>query len=112
TVRRQVEMYGGEVYASSDGLGLGSELMVRVPLDAEESGSGAPGAERHKSDAPRPSRQVVVIDDNVDAADTLALLLRIEGHEVRVAHSGPEALAILDEFQPQLILLDIGMPGM
>jgi CheY-like chemotaxis protein len=55
---------------------------------------------------------VLVVDDNVDAADSLALLLRIGGHEVRACHDGPAALALVDEFAPDLVLLDIGLPGM
>jgi CheY-like chemotaxis protein len=55
---------------------------------------------------------VLVVDDNVDAADSLAVLLRLQGHEVRVAHSGPAALAMVGDFQPDLVFLDIGMPGM
>jgi CheY-like chemotaxis protein len=54
----------------------------------------------------------VVVDDNIDAADSLATLLRLQGHEVRVAHDGPAALSLLDGYRPDLVFLDLGMPGM
>jgi PAS domain S-box-containing protein len=115
-VRHLVALHGGSVTASSPGPGQGSTFTVRLPLAAAPAldagadvGSGAQaGAEASSSGALR----VLVADDNVDAADTLAYLLRLAGHEVRVAYDGEEALRIGGEFMPALAFLDIGMPRM
>jgi PAS domain S-box-containing protein len=117
-VRRLAEMHGGRVEARSPGLGGGSEFVVRLPeLGSRESGIG----NREKpSDLLSDSRllspdspiRVLVVDDNQDAADSLALLLRLGNHEVRVAYDGPSALNLAREFRPALAFLDIGMPGM
>jgi two-component system CheB/CheR fusion protein len=110
-VRRLVEMHGGAVEAHSAGPGQGSEFVVRLPLSPAgppEQGK-APG--RPSSPEARPLR-VLVVDDNVDGAESLAMLLRLgEGHEARVAHDGPAALAAAGEFRPDVVLLDIGLPG-
>nr|WP_283254139.1 PAS domain-containing protein [Ramlibacter paludis] len=108
-VRGFVELHGGTVEASSAGVGQGSRFIVRLPLLQ----SDAPVAEPRR-DAARPAmlHRVLVVDDNEDAANTLAALMTHEGHEVRVAHSGEEALALAFEFEPEAVLLDIGMPGM
>ncbi|HYH65070.1 MAG TPA: ATP-binding protein, partial [Urbifossiella sp.] len=115
-VRRLVEMHGGSVTAHSDGPGKGSEFVVRLPLGKEEGGRRKEEPESAPvppSSFPLPpSRSVLVVDDNVDAAESLALLLRMKGHEVRVAHDGLAALAAVEAAPPDLVLLDIGMPGM
>ena len=93
-VHRLVELHGGSVEAHSAGLGQGSELVVRLPILAPAnrgSGSGAAAA-RSVSAAAAPPRRVLVVDDNVDSAESLALLLRLRGHEVEVAYDGPAAL--------------------
>ncbi|HXS26511.1 MAG TPA: PAS domain-containing protein [Steroidobacteraceae bacterium] len=110
-VKGLVRLHGGSVSASSEGPGHGSEFAITLPLDvagAEEDKGGAHGAE----ETPRsPSgTKILVADDNQDAADSLAMLLRLAGHEVRVATNGRAALALANAFRPSAALLDIGMP--
>jgi signal transduction histidine kinase/CheY-like chemotaxis protein len=113
-VRRLVEMHGGSVTAHSEGPGKGSEFVVRLPVFSpkqpirgeESAGKGG------ESVGAAPQRRFLVVDDNVDAAESLALLLRLEGHDVRVAHDGPAALAAVEAEPPDLVFLDIGMPVM
>jgi PAS domain S-box-containing protein len=107
-VRRIVELHGGHVQARSEGAGKGSEFVVRLPLSRARVNS-APAAERPRAVAPL---RVVVVDDNVDAADSLSLLLQQSGHQVRTAYDGPAALREVESIQPHLVLLDIGMPHM
>jgi PAS domain S-box-containing protein len=110
-VHRLVKLHGGAVEALSEGPGLGSEFIVRLPLLAAAAAPGPPAARRAGS-RPAGSRRVLVVDDNRDAAETLELLLQLWGHEVRSAYDGPQALALAAELQPEIILLDIGLPGM
>jgi signal transduction histidine kinase len=112
-VRGLVELHGGSVAAFSHGPGTGSELVVRLPLaageqppSAREAGRLALGIEAVQ----RPLR-ILVVDDNVDGAQSLALLLGLVGHEVRVVHDGPEALKAAAEHRPDVVLLDIRLPG-
>ncbi len=119
-VKNLVEMHGGTVEAHSAGLGKGSEFVVRLPLVPKDEGgrmkdesADNAGSLHPSSFIPHPSgRRVLVVDDNVDAADSLAVLLRLQGHDVRVAHDGPTALQIVKVHRPELVFLDIGMPGM
>jgi signal transduction histidine kinase len=111
-VRRLVELHGGTVEAHSDGPGKGSEFVVRL---AEAPAPAAPSPDGRRAPAAGPSpggRRVLVVDDNGDAAESLALLLRLAGHEARVAHDGPGALKEAEAFPPDAVLLDIGLPGM
>jgi signal transduction histidine kinase len=112
-VRRLVEMHGGTVEARSDGPGRGTELRVRLPLAKT---SVAADAEAPQIDAdplpPQERRRILVADDNADAAGALSLRLELAGHEVRTAHDGLEALAVARAFQPEVVLLDLGMPSM
>jgi CheY-like chemotaxis protein len=108
-VRRIVELHGGTVTAASAGQGHGSEFIVRLPRDESKAGSDAARGAAAPPESARRLR-ILVADDNRDAAHTLAMLLSLEGHEVRAVHDGVEALATGDEFAPQLVLLDIGMP--
>src|SRR5262249_8730392 len=95
-----------------DGPGQGSEFTVRLPLAAERTPSAA-GATEHTSGAPnRSMRRVLVVDDNTDAAQSLAMLLRGLGHAGRTAPDGPAALVVASEFPPGIAFLDIGVPGM
>ncbi len=107
-VKRIVEMHGGTVTAHSEGLGLGSEFVVRVP-SAEGVGADVPPAPTAANGAPT-RRKILVVDDNADAAESLAALLSISGHETRLAHDGPEALQQAERFRPDIVFLDIGMP--
>jgi PAS domain S-box-containing protein len=107
--RQLIEMHGGSIAARSEGENRGSEFIITLPA-AIESPSEA-------SDAPevRPSLtglEVLIVDDNPDAADSMALLVQLEGARTRTVYSGPAAIAAIDEHQPDAVLLDIGMPGM
>jgi signal transduction histidine kinase/CheY-like chemotaxis protein len=107
-VRSLVELHGGRVEARSDGVGAGSEFIVRLPLAA-----GAPArAETAVTPQQLPARRVLIVDDNRDAADMLAALLTRLGSTVHTVHAGGAALSALESFRPEVILLDIGMPGM
>jgi CheY-like chemotaxis protein len=108
-VRSLVEMHGGRVEARSSGDGQGAEFTVRLPV-AAAPGSTATAAQI-KTTA-RSGRRVLVVDDNTDAADTLADLLRIEGFNVRSANSGEVALSVATEFTPDVAFIDLNMPGM
>jgi signal transduction histidine kinase/CheY-like chemotaxis protein len=107
-VRSLVEMHGGTVDARSEGINMGSEFIVKLPVVQERISPAA----RSDFPAPFPSRRILIVDDNCDAAETLGMLLSELGAIVAVANSGPEALGMLDTFNPDAILLDIGMPGM
>ena len=113
-VRTLVEMHGGSITARSEGPGKGSEFVVRLPVlpSAHVKENAAPDPRKGLGHA-LPRRRILVVDDNVDAATTMAKLLeRIYGQDVRVAHDGPRALSSAEEFRPEVILLDIGLPGM
>jgi signal transduction histidine kinase/ActR/RegA family two-component response regulator len=113
-VKNLVEMHHGTVEARSAGLGRGSEFAIRLPLTTQDERGRAEegnGEVPHEA-APSSGHRLLVVDDNRDAADSLALLLRLQGHEVRVAHDGPAALELAKTSRPDLVFLDIGMPGM
>jgi signal transduction histidine kinase len=110
-VRGLVALHGGSVVASSDGPGAGSEFAVSLPLTERAETDPAGDAERPLSvGSARRSLRMLVVDDNVDGAQSLALLLGLIGHEVRIAHDGPDALEAAAEFRPEVVLLDIGLP--
>ncbi len=113
-VRRLVEMHGGSVTAHSEGPGKGSEFVVRLPALPEDRKGELlrKRADDKQVVAPTARRCILVVDDNVDAAESLAVLLRLEGHEVRVANDGPAALAAAQAAPPEMVVLDLGMPGM
>ncbi len=120
-VRRLAELHGGRVEARSAGLGQGSELILCLPalaataqeressavLAAVGAGPAAPALSKMA-----PPRRVLVVDDNVDTAESLTMLLRLKGHEVLVANDGPAALKAAQSFAPEVVLLDIGLPGL
>jgi CheY-like chemotaxis protein len=108
-VRAFVEMHGGSVAAQSDGPGRGSRFTIRLPLGNE---TAAERLSARAADAgASPQLRVLVVDDNSDAAESLSILLEMQGHEVGVAGSGEEALRRVGEFRPQAAFVDIGLPG-
>jgi PAS domain S-box-containing protein len=108
-VKGLVELHGGTTEAASAGVGRGSEFTVRLPLlPIDMHAAQAVGADALPHAAT--GRRVLIADDNKDAADSLAMLLEIHGHEVRVALGGHAALALAQAFRPEVALLDIGMP--
>ncbi|HEU4516496.1 MAG TPA: ATP-binding protein, partial [Steroidobacteraceae bacterium] len=108
-VRSLVELHGGRVEAHSEGARRGSEFIVRLPLAGTAGAVVSNGAEPVQRLL---HNRVLVVDDNRDAAESLGVLLALLGVETRTAHDGPAALMALDDFQPSVILLDLGMPGM
>jgi PAS domain S-box-containing protein len=110
-VRRLVELHGGSVSAASDGPGLGSEFSIRLPVAAGDlapaSGAGKPAA----SPAAR-ARRVLIVEDNADARESLSVLLRLFGHEVETSVDAPDGLEKLGTFRPDVMLIDVGLPGM
>jgi CheY-like chemotaxis protein/two-component sensor histidine kinase len=114
--RRLAELHGGILEARSDGENKGSEFTVRIPaLAAHESPDALAAIAAASTSHPAPptaSRRILVVDDNVDAATSLSLLLQSLGHQTSVAYDGPGALRLAAEFHPDIVLLDIGMPGM
>jgi signal transduction histidine kinase len=108
-VRRLVELHGGKVQALSRGPGQGSEFVVRLPLARAAVVPARPAASNPEDAGPR---RVLVVDDNEDSAATLGQLLRLLGNEVQLAHDGEAALDAAQTFEPEVILLDIGLPGM
>jgi PAS domain S-box-containing protein len=110
-VRTLVKMHGGSVQASSDGAGRGSAFVVRLPLAPAAPAEVRPAAPPANADTGVPLR-VLVVDDNVDAAYAMKHVLKLSGHRVVLAHDGPTALAAAAAEPPELVLLDIGLPGM
>ncbi len=113
-VRRLVELHGGTVTASSLGAGKGSTFTIRLPLAVPGTASlTAPvlATEDTSKEAHR-SVRVLIVDDNIDAAESLSVLIALQGHTTHTAHDGPQALRTAAEFLPEVIFLDIGMPGM
>jgi CheY-like chemotaxis protein len=107
-------MHNGTVEARSEGPGKGTEFLVRLPISAQgldQDRAQEEGQQAHQRPSPSGYR-LLVVDDNQDAADSLADLLRLEGHEVRVAYSGVAALEVTKAYAPDAVFLDIGMPGM
>jgi CheY-like chemotaxis protein len=109
-VRRLVEMHGGSIEAASDGPGTGSRFTVRLPLATSSAvvrPSAAPGAVETPA-----HRRILVVEDNGDVAESLAMALGLDGHTVKIADEGGAALEALKTFAPDVVLLDVGLPGM
>ena len=128
--RNIVELHGGEITADSEGLGKGSEFVVslplmpavhtrmssktangveRLPAEAVSANDAAPDAEAARATG---GQRVLIVDDNADAADTLAMFLESEGHVIRTVYGSNDALTAVEDFGPAVVLLDIGLPGM
>jgi CheY-like chemotaxis protein len=114
-VKTLINMHGGAVRASSDGIDLGSEFKVTLPLALEGvldgDGETRPAITYGSEKRAKPMK-ILVVDDNVDAANTMAMLLGLSEHQSRTAFSGQEALDIATTFKPDIVFLDIGLPGM
>jgi CheY-like chemotaxis protein/two-component sensor histidine kinase len=109
--RGLVELHGGTITAHSDGPGKGSEFVVTLPcLPAEEAASDAVPVVERRADGR--SRRLLVVDDNRDAADSLGMLLSLDGYEVSTAYTGQEAIAAADSSRPEVCILDLGLPDL
>jgi CheY-like chemotaxis protein len=111
-VKQLIELHGGRVEARSAGPGKGSEFVVRLPVIPETASRSASAPRTTAPALPPDGRRVLVVDDNEDAAESLAMLLRLMGFECHSAHDGIEGLRLAREIQPEVVLLDIGLPGM
>jgi CheY-like chemotaxis protein len=112
-VRRLVEMHGGAIEARSAGLGKGSEFLVRLPALTEPASDIAPKAAADiSSQTPGGPRRVLIVDDNEDSAESMAVLLRLRGHEVRLSYDGQSALEEAHAFKPDVMFLDLNLPRM
>ncbi len=106
-VRHLVEMHGGSVTAHSDGAGLGSEFTVRLALLGQPAAPAAPPAVNMPA---KRQRRIVIVEDNADAREMLQMWLSVEGHEVDIAEDGRDGLALIERLQPDVALIDIGLP--
>jgi signal transduction histidine kinase/DNA-binding response OmpR family regulator len=112
-VKHLVELHGGHVWAASEGLGKGAEVSIALPAQVgSEAQPALPGVLHHPVEVPTGASRILVVDDLQASAEKLSTLLQMEGFQVRVAHDGQEALSIAREFRPNVVLLDIGLPGM
>jgi signal transduction histidine kinase len=110
-VRALVELHGGDISASSSGLDRGSEFTLRLPLFADAAAAtDALQAVPALEPVAQVRRNILIADDNQDALESLALMLRLEGHEVHCASDGEEALALAGQRRPEIVVLDVGMP--
>ena len=109
--RQFVKRHGGEIFATSEGAGKGTTLTVRLPLHREQRTPAPPPLES-ATNATAPSLRVLVVDDNEDGAELMQATLEMMGHDVRTATTGDEALTVAAELKPEVVFLDIGLPGM
>ena len=110
--RAIIELHHGTIEARSEGAGKGSEFIIKLPVEAARSAAAPEQPKRPANGRASVARRVLVVDDNVDAAAMLAALIRQLGHEVEIVHDGSAALRAVEGYRPEVILLDIGMPGM
>jgi PAS domain S-box-containing protein len=111
-VKNLVELHGGQIQASSAGRGRGAEFCVSLPCSSQRVAEAGEAPERC-ADAPLPSAQrVLIVDDNRDAAESLAMVLALRGYDTAVCHDGQEAVELAQRTQPQIVLLDLGLPGL
>ena len=112
-VHKLVGLHGGRIEALSDGLNQGSEFIVHVPLWPEQEPPPAPSSISLSEAASQPPRRrVLIVDDNTDAAHSLAMLMEIGGHQTQLCYDGQSALMEAEKFRPEVVLLDIGLPGL
>ncbi len=111
-VKGIVHLHGGTVLARSEGEGKGTSIVVKLPVPTHHEESARPSAQPRADVDKRTSRRVLVVDDNADAADTVAMMLRLDGHQVEVAYDGLSGLAAAEELQPEVAILDLGLPGL
>jgi CheY-like chemotaxis protein len=111
-VQRLVELHGGHVQVDSEGAHRGSEFTVTLPLNGAVKGDRHPKPLAGADAAPVAGLRVLVVDDNADVARGTAMILELLGYAVREAHDGPTALNAADEFNPDVVLLDLGLPQM
>ena len=109
-VRRILELHDGRIEARSAGLGTGSEFIVRLP--AMSATLSVPPPSRLQTRTAAPPRRVLIVDDNADSAQSMAMLARSWGHDVATARDGADALELAESFRPDTALVDIGLPGM
>jgi PAS domain S-box-containing protein len=109
-VRGLVEMHGGRITAESPGPGQGSTFTVRLPTAADAPVQPVGQEDEPATGAPGPQIRILVVDDNRDGADSLTMLLRLFGHDVRTAYDGEDAIRVAEEYRPEVIVLDVGMP--
>ena len=107
-----VELHGGTISAHSDGVGKGSEFVVRLPLLSREIAPHAASKPDYPARKTALVRRILIVDDLREGADSLGAMLRALGHEVRVAPDGPTGVALAGETAPDVVLLDIGLPGL
>jgi signal transduction histidine kinase len=110
--RGLVEMHNGRIDVRSEGAHRGSEFIVRLPLSEQAALPASAARQPESPPAETAGLRILVVDDSVDSAESMSLVLGISGHEVRVEHNGPDALRAAEEYRPDIVLMDIGMPGM
>ena len=116
-MRRIAELHGGKVHAESSGLGLGSSFSLRVPALSQTAllTNSAQGSKPIALSAPTsnvmPKHRILVVDDNQDAAESLATVLQLDGHQTHVVYDGSTSFEAVESFNPNVVVLDIGLPG-